>query len=55
MTGAWVLIVMFVYPSNTMTSFTQEFSTEAACVSARENVRNKTTSGRFLLLTCEKK
>jgi hypothetical protein len=56
MTSAvWVLFAVIVYPSNTATSFTYEFTSRAACETAKESVRQKLSGGKFILLTCEKK
>jgi len=51
----WVLIAVFVYPSNTATSFSQEFLTQGTCETAKESIREKATGGKFILLTCERK
>lgn len=53
--SAWVLIAVLVYNGHAATSFTHEFSSEQACVKAKENVRAKAAEGRFSVLTCEKK
>lgn len=57
--STYILIMVIVVGtgnlSTPVSSSTVEFSSQAACEAAKENVRQKATSGRFILLTCEKK
>lgn len=55
MTGTiWVLVAVLSFSGHT-TSFTQEFTSQRSCEAAKENIRQKTSDGRYFLLTCEKK
>lgn len=56
MTSAlWVLVAVLASQAGRTTSFTQEFASQQTCETAKENIRQKTSDGRYLLLTCEKK
>ena len=51
---AWALVVVIAFNGH-VTSFTQEFTAQPACETAKESIRQKLSDGRYLLLTCEKK
>lgn len=53
-TAAWVLMAVIAF-NGRVTSFTQEFTSQQVCETAKENIRQKLSDGRFALLTCEKK
>ena len=51
---AWALVVVIAF-NGRVTSFTQEFTTQPACETAKESIRQNLSDGRFILLTCVKK
>ena len=50
----WVLVAVLAFNGRT-TCFTHEFASQATCETAKESIRQKTSEGRYILLTCEKK
>ncbi len=54
MSTIYVLMAVLVF-NGRPTDFSQEFISKEACEIAKESIRQKTSDGRYILLTCEKK
>ncbi len=49
----WILIVLLLSPSGTVTSFRHTFATEAACLRAKVQVENTWNTREYLDAWCE--
>lgn len=49
----WILIVLLLSPTGTVTSFQHTFETEAACLQARVKVENTWNTREYLDAWCQ--
>jgi hypothetical protein len=54
MSTIYVLIAVLAF-NGRLADISQEFISKEACEVAKESIRQKTSDGRYILLTCEKK
>ena len=54
MSTIYVLVAVLIVVGRPAT-ISQEFTSKEACEIAKESIRQKTSDGRYILLTCEKK
>lgn len=49
------ILIAIVMTLGSSTSITQEFHSQQSCETAKESIRQKLSTGTFILLSCEKK
>ena len=52
---AYILMVVLVYPSNTATSFSQEFSSKDTCEHAAQLIKAKSERANYAIVVCTPK
>lgn len=55
MSTIYVLVAVLIVGGPRIAMISQEFTSKEACEIAKESIRQKTSDGRYILLTCEKK